>query len=81
MCGGRYHPDALSLEKCFSLLVCFCLLESRTGIFFAVTLLLQLEVVKLNVNLVTCNGCNGYVTVYVTLLPLHLPPLRGGDRM
>ena len=42
-------------------------MESRTGIFFAVTVPLQLEVSKLNVNMVTCNGCNGCVTVDVTV--------------
>ena len=44
-----------------------CFLESRTDIFFAVTVPLQLEVSKLNVNMVTCNGCNGCVTVDVTV--------------
>jgi hypothetical protein len=35
--------------------------------FFAVTVPLQLEVSKLNVYMVTCNGCNGCVTVDVTV--------------
>ena len=43
-------------------------LWSPVPIFFAsVTVPLQLEVSKLNVNMVTCNGCNGCVTVYVTV--------------
>ena len=42
-------------------------MESRTGIFFAVTVPFQLEVSKLNVYMVTCNGCNGCVTVDVTV--------------
>jgi len=46
--GGRYSLDGLRSKKCLPLLWWYRHVESRTGIFFVVTLLLHLEVVKLN---------------------------------
>lgn len=61
----RYHPDSLKVKKCLPLhgiCLAFALWSPVLVFFFAVTVPLQLEVSKLNVNMVTCNGCNGYVT-------------------
>ena len=56
-------------------LVFFCAVRSDN--VCPVTVPLHFETCELNGDLCTCNGCNGCVTVYVTLLPLHLPPLKG----
>jgi hypothetical protein len=69
----RYHPDSLFLKKCLAFTWHCALWSPVLVFFFAVTGPLQFEVVKLNVDMVTCNGCNGYVTVDVTVL---LPRVR-----
>ena len=62
----RYHLDSLILKKCLAF-AWHLLCGVPYWYFFAVTVPLQLEVSKLNVNMVTCNGCNGCVTVDVTV--------------